>query len=91
MNREPSVFFGIPILVLLSSARSHDISSVLGVRLDGKPVVAKVAFATKGVDWCRVVVPNFLLFRIVADTHADVVVACPTASDVEGNVAGREV
>jgi hypothetical protein len=50
--------------------------SYLGIRLDFEPARTQVAFAPKRVDWRRVVISDFLLFRIVTDAHPDVTVAC---------------
>lgn len=50
--------------------------SDLGVCLYFKPAVAQMALASERVYGGGIVVSNLLFLRIVADTHADVIVAC---------------
>ena len=53
-------------------------NSYLWIRLDLEPAVTKMAFTPERKDWCRVVIPDLLLFGIVSHTHSNVVVACTT-------------
>jgi len=41
-----------------------------------EPTIAEMTFTTEGEDGRRVIHSDFLLLCIVADTHADVIVAC---------------
>lgn len=82
MNSKTAILLRIPVLILLPRTLLDNISCILGVRLNREPVIAKVTFAPECVDRCRIVAPNFFLLRIVADTHADVVVTA-IAPDVE--------
>jgi hypothetical protein len=50
----------------------------LGVGLNFEPAIAKMALATERVYRRRIVVSDFLLLRIVAHAHANMVVACST-------------
>lgn len=43
-----------------------------------EPAITEVTLAAKGVDGSRVVVSDLLLLRVVAHTHTDVIVTCPT-------------
>jgi hypothetical protein len=51
------------------------LSTYLWIGLDFEPVVAEVTFTSEREDRSRVVVSYFLLLGIVADAHADMVVA----------------
>ena len=57
--------------------------SYLGIRLNLKPPVTQMAFTSKGVNWSRVVVANFLLLGVVSDAHANVVVACSATANCQ--------
>ena len=61
----------------------HDISRIFRVSLYGEPAVAEVAFAPESEDGRRVIIADFLLLGVVADAHADVVVACPTTERLQ--------
>ena len=41
-----------------------------------------MAFAPEGVNRSGIVISDFLLFRVVTNTHTDVVVTCPTTHDI---------
>jgi hypothetical protein len=47
----------------------------LGIRLNRKPVIAKVTFTSEGIYGCRVVVPYLFLLGVVPNAHANVIVA----------------
>lgn len=48
----------------------------LGVRLNLKPAITQMAFASKRIDGRGVVRPDFFLLCIVAYAHTNMVVAC---------------
>ena len=50
--------------------------SDLGVGVYFKPAVAQMALASEGVYGGAIVVSNLLFLCIVADSHANVIVAC---------------
>ncbi len=54
----------------------HSQEADLGVGLYFKPAIAQMTFASKGEYGSAVVVSDLLLFRVVADSHANVIVAC---------------
>jgi hypothetical protein len=75
MYRKAAILLRIPIFVFLPCAFLHDISSVLWVRLDRKPVATQVTLAPKSEDRRRVIVPNLFLLGVVPNAHTNVVVA----------------
>lgn len=70
-----TILEGIPILILCSRTFSDNIPRILGIRLQFEPTSAEVAFATEGIDRCTVIIPDLLLFTVVAYSLAYVSIA----------------
>lgn len=49
-----------------------------------EPAITEVALAAEGVDGSGIVVSNFLLLRVVAHAHTDVIITCPTERSLAG-------
>jgi hypothetical protein len=60
----------------MDDERKRDVLSDLGVSVYFKPAVAQMAFASEGVYGGGIVVSNLLFLCVVADPHADMIVAC---------------
>lgn len=60
----------------MADERKRVTLSDLGVGVYFKPAVAQMALASKGVYGGGIVVSNLLFLCVVADSHADMIVAC---------------
>lgn len=60
-------------------------ATCLWVRPNLKPVTAQVAFTSKSVDGCRIVVAHFALLRIVANAHANMGITSSTVLSLRFN------